>query len=72
MGFAGISIVSINIPNNVTGLGYYAFIDSVISQVTIPSSITTIPYYCFSSCMNLKSITIPSNVTTVMLSVGLV
>ena len=59
-----LDIPSINIPNNVTIIGRYAFYGcSSLTSITIPSSVTSIGYGAFSGCSSLTSITIPRGVT---------
>ena len=53
---------SVEIPNNITSIGSYAFESCInLTKVTIPSSITTLDSYIFSSCKKLTSITIDSD-----------
>ena len=57
---------SVTIPNTVTELDDYAFINCAnITNVNIPNSVTTIGYSSFDECTNLSSITIPSSVTSI-------
>jgi hypothetical protein len=49
------SLVGITIPDSVTSIGRYAFIDcSNLAAVTILDSVTSIGDYAFSGCTNLK------------------
>ena len=57
---------SITIPNSVTSIGNYAFMNcSELSSITIPNSVTSIGDYAFSGCSGLTSITIPHSVTSI-------
>ena len=57
---------SITIPNSVTSIGNYAFMNcSELSSITIPNSVETIGDYAFKSCSRLSSITIPDSVTSI-------
>jgi len=57
---------SINIPDNVTSIGNYAFCNcSSLSSLTIPTNVKTIGSYAFDRCSSLTSLTIPENVTTI-------
>lgn len=57
--FGGCDMISINIPNSVTKLGYGVFnwCPNLIS-ITIPSSVTTIDGPQFSGCYNLVQVTV--------------
>ena len=53
------------IPNTVTSIGGYAFVDRFgLTSITIPNSVTSIGEDAFSRC-GLTSITIPSSVTSI-------
>ena len=57
---------SVNIPNFVTSIGYYAFLGcSSLTSVTIPNSVTSIGGEAFSGCTGLTSVTIPNSVTSI-------
>lgn len=54
------------IPNSVTEIGEYAFINCTsLKSITIPNSVTKIGMVAFSGCKSLESITIPDNVTEI-------
>lgn len=53
------SVTEIEIPNDVTAIGRYAFSDCTsLTTVTIPSSVTSIQYGAFSGCTALTSLTV--------------
>jgi len=57
---------SINIPPEVTSIGYGAFsYCSGLTSINIPQGVISIGPHAFYSCRGLKSITIPPNVTTI-------
>ena len=54
------------IPNSVTSIGDYAFMDcSGLTSITIPNNVTSIGYEAFRDCSGLISITIPDSVTSI-------
>ena len=55
---------SIVLPDNITVIDDYAFMNSGLSSITIPDSVTEIGYEAFQSCNALTSIEIPDSVTT--------
>lgn len=59
-------ITELDIPNDVTKIGDYAFANKIfLSRVGIPDSVTTINTYAFYGCTSLASITIPDNVVII-------
>ena len=55
----------LNIGNNVTSIGNYAFsVCRCMESLTIPSSVTSIGDSAFAMCTSLKSLSIPSDVTS--------
>ena len=62
----GYEVIELNIPNNVTAIGNYAFYGcSGLASINIPNSITTIGDHAFYGCTALTSVSIPSSVTTI-------
>ena len=58
---------TIEIPNNVTGIGNYTFGEcSSLKEINIPGSVTSIGEYAFSYCKSLKEITIPESITSIV------
>ena len=61
-----LDIPSINIPNNITSIGRWAFYNcSSLTSITIPNSVTKIDDFAFYGCSSLTSIIIPNNVTNI-------
>ena len=59
-------LTSIEIPNSVTRIGWYAFKDcSGLTSITIPNSVTSIGKNAFENCSGLTSVTIPNSVTSI-------
>lgn len=59
-------ITSLEIPDNVTEIGSYAFAYwSGLTNVIIPNGVTTIGERSFQNCSGLTNITIPESVTTI-------
>jgi len=59
-------IVTANIPNGFTSIGYEAFRNSSrLTSITIPNSVTSIGNTAFFSCTRLTSISIPDSVTSI-------
>jgi hypothetical protein len=57
---------SYTIPDSVTNIGEYAFVDCAsLTSITIPASVTNIGEYAFSGCSGLTSITIPGSVSSI-------
>lgn len=60
------SIKKVNIPDNVTSIGNYAFnYCTSLESIIIPDSVTSIGGSAFDYCISLKSITIPDSVTSI-------
>ena len=59
-------ITNLIIPNSVTSIGVYAFLNcSGLTSITIPNSVTSIGNRAFYGCSGLTSITIPNSVTSI-------
>ena len=59
-------MTSVTIPNCVTTIGSYAFINcSGLNEVTIPDSVTKLYPYSFRNCSGLTQIAIPESVTEI-------
>ena len=53
------------IPNTVTSIGDYAFVQRRIASISIPNSVTSIGDCAFYNCTNLESLVIPNSVTSI-------
>lgn len=61
-----LDITSINIPNNITSIGEWAFSNcSSLTSITIPNSVTEIGGDAFYNCIRLTSINIPDGVRSI-------
>jgi hypothetical protein len=59
-------LTSINIPDGVTNIGSYAFLEcNSIPSLTLPESVTSIGGCAFKRCISLTSINIPKNITII-------
>ena len=57
---------SVEIPNDVTNIGYAAFAGCTgLTTITIPNGVTLIDIYTFYGCTGLTSIEIPNSVTSI-------
>ncbi len=64
--FSGCNLKSIKLPNSVTSIGQYAFIQCTgLTSVTIGNSVTSIGKCAFVWCSGLTSVTIPNSVTSI-------
>lgn len=62
--FLNKKIVSVIIPNSVTGIGFRSFWQNQLTSVTIPNSVTSIANYAF-QYNQLTSVTIPNSVASI-------
>ena len=61
-----ITITKCIIPDSVTSIGYWAFLNcKSLKEITIPDCVTSIRYCAFYKCRSLTSITIPNSVTII-------
>ena len=59
-------LISIEIPNSVTYIGYNAFMNCTgLTKIKIPDSVTEISRWTFKNCIGLTSVTIPNSVTKI-------
>ena len=59
-------VTDLIIPNSVTTIGDYAFLNCIsLTSVTIPDSITSIGDLAFNNCISLTSVTIGDSVTSI-------
>ena len=64
--YNSVPITSVIIPDSVTTIGSYAFMDcSLLSKVTMPNSLQIIGEYAFLGCTSLTNITIPNSVQAI-------
>ena len=62
--FSSCPITNITIPENVIGIGSYAFCGCVgLTSIAIPENVQYIGSDAFNSCSSLKTVTLPSNLT---------
>ena len=63
--FGGISAPTVKLPDSITSIGSYCFVDSKITSIVIPKS-TTVIYECaFYNCKYLVNITLPLGLKTI-------
>lgn len=61
-------VTNLTIPDEVTSIGSYAFIEcESISELTIPDSVTEIGYGAFEECKNLKKVTLPNSISSIQM-----
>ena len=63
--FAPGGLTTYTIPNTVTMIEDYVFVDNNITNITIPNSVEMIGEGAFAGCSNLTSITIPDGVKSI-------
>jgi hypothetical protein len=64
--FSGYRLISgVNIPNTVTSIGSYAFMNCIYFSTTLSNSITSLGSGAFYGCNNLVLTELPSNLTTI-------
>ena len=64
--FTGTAITAVHIPDSVTTIGGYAFLNCTsLASVIIPDSVTTIGLLAFQGCTGLTSVTIGAGVTSI-------
>ena len=64
--FISSDLKSITLPESLTSIGNYAFIDCKSLQgITLPNSVTHIGDHAFESCESLKTITLPKSLTSI-------
>ena len=60
------ALTSISIPNGITSIGEYAFLECTsLTGITIPNSVTSIGGGAFNGCTGLTNIVIPNGITTI-------
>ena len=60
------NVTNITIPETVTSIGDYAFINSrALTSITIPSSITSIGNFIFYECESLSEVKLPENILSI-------
>ena len=61
----GEEVIKMEIPNGVTNIGDYAFVNCKMTSVTFSETVTSIGKDAFSECSSLTSVTIPNSVTSI-------
>ena len=60
------NLTSVKIPDNITHLSNYAFMDcSSLASIELPDGLTHIYSHCFEGCTSLSSISVPSTLTSI-------
>ncbi len=55
-------LVSINLPNSLTYMGYAAFDRTGLTSVEVPNSMTEIMHSCFAGCEHLSTVKLPNTI----------
>lgn len=63
-GLYNCKLVSLELPQSITEIGYYAFRNNPFTEIVIPDSVTSIRDNAFSSCNKLKNILLPDGLTS--------
>lgn len=58
-------LISIDIPESINYIGYYAFASSSIESITIPAAVTTLEKGAFANCYGLTSVFIHEGITSI-------
>ena len=58
-------LVSINLTNHLTYIGYAAFANTGLTSVEVPNSITEIMHSCFAGCDHLSVVKLPNTIVTI-------
>lgn len=60
------SVISINIPTNITEIGVYAFANCIdLASIAIPANITEIENYAFLGCSGLQNVTLANGINSI-------
>lgn len=55
------SLTEVNLPDDITSIGVYAFKDTRIDSLSIPKNVTSIGRYAFEGCSQLKTVNLNSH-----------
>lgn len=59
------NLTQIDLPDNITSIGEYAFRLSGITSLVVPANVTTIGIYAFADCAALETVYIPEGLTAI-------